>query len=467
MADTYTVTSASELQTALTLVASGGTILLQPGNYGALDISNRDFTSFVTLRSADLQNRAVMTAVTLNNASFIRLDGLHVSSGSNGAPGSKIMQIINGSRNIEIINCEVNGLVDGNFDGHYGIYVDHSDVVSLYNNNVHDVHDGIVAFSVRDFVVRENFVDYVGSDNFKFGGLTGVLIENNTGGGNLFANAGAHADFMQFQAATRDAVIRGNVFLAQNSERPQGIFMGSDFLQRNILIENNIIYSGKSNAIRIKQGTDIIVRNNTLLTTPWLGHESANIRVPPGSIVENNISTASEGRYSGSNIIAQYDDPGDIYYYGDLFLNAFAGPGIRPEDLRPVPGSPAATTGAWTRLQELLNARPGPESAPESAPGTSPPPEVPAAPASDPTAVPAAEDKAGYSDGPSDFYPRLAAVKCSTGAAATDWTSQQVFFAYGEAGWFENSSARTRAEVRAETTISDPILIPPASDFLA
>jgi hypothetical protein len=385
MATTYTVSSSSELLSALSKVASGDTILLEAGSYGTLDLSNMNFTSYVTLRSADPENEAMLTSVNVNNSSYIRLDDLHVSNTSNGASASKVVGITN-SNHIEVVNSEINGLVDNDYTGHYGLYAKDSSYITFDNNYVHDVNNGVVVFGVTELNISENLVDYIGSDFFKFGGIDNVLIENNTGGGHLYPLADTHADFMQFQGATSDAIIRGNVFLAQTSERAQGIFLAGTAAHTNILIEDNIIYSGKVNAIFVNDlSSGITVRDNTLLNTPDLGHHAAAIRVPSGSIVENNITSGTSGGTYGSNIIAQYDDVNDVYHYNTLFVNADAGLGITLEDLTPIVGSLAETKGAYDRLMELLDGASDSGSLVIIAPTPAPTPEPTPEPTSDNT----------------------------------------------------------------------------------
>ena len=57
---------------------------------------------------------------------------------------------------------------------------------------------------------------------------------------------------------------------------------------------------------------------------------------------------------SGSNLVVQYDNPSDKYYYGDLFVNADVGYGVTLEDLYALAGSAAEGKGAYSRLTELL-----------------------------------------------------------------------------------------------------------------
>jgi hypothetical protein len=94
-------------------------------------------------------------------------------------------------------------------------------------------------------------------------------------------------------------------------------------------------------------------------------------------------------------------------------------------------------------------------------------PDAQTAPATGPSSEPATQDRTEYSDGLPDFCPQSASAARSTGAPAREWTSQQVFFAFGEPGWFESSTARTRALVLTEMALPDALLNPPAGDFPA
>jgi hypothetical protein len=350
MAKIY-VSNNSELTAALSSAKGGDQILLEPGKYGSIKLSNLNFDSFVTLRSADPDNEAVLGYTDIENSSYIRLDDLVVDNS-----GSRQVDISN-SNNIEVLNSEVRG--EGPVPNTFGILVTNgSNNVTLTNNYVHNVDVGITILGGSDHTINENYVDYVYSDYFKFSVVQDILIENNTGGGNTFPGPEVHTDFIQFQGSSSDIVIRGNVFLAQNSERPQGIFLGKHVYD-NVLIEQNIIYSGKVNAIKVFDGSNIVVRDNTLLSTPDVGHDVAVVSVPSGSVVENNIYTHTSGGFSGSNVIAQWDDPNDINHYSDLFVNAEVGlGGITLEDLRPVEGSLTETKGAYDRLMELLTGTP-------------------------------------------------------------------------------------------------------------
>ena len=346
------VSTASELTAALNAAVSGDTITCAAGNYGAFTIT-KVFTNFVTIESANPASPAVFTSLVVNNSAYLRFDGIHVSSNSNGSSSSKVLGITN-SNHIDVINSEINGLVDGTYTGHYGLYANGCSDIVYANNYIHDCNNGIVAFGVATMTVTECLVDYVGSDFYKYGGLSNLIMDNCTGGGHLFPGTDTHADFVQCQGAITTGTFRGNLYLAQNNERAQGIFMGGTSAHTNILIENNLIVSGKFNAISVNDlSSGITVRKNTVLSIPNLGHTSAAISVPSGSTVTDNIRSATSGSLSGSNVVAQWDDTGDVYHYDTLYTNADAGLGMTIANFGIIASSLAETKGAFERILEL------------------------------------------------------------------------------------------------------------------
>ncbi|MEM9197491.1 MAG: LamG domain-containing protein [Pseudomonadota bacterium] len=367
MANTYTVAGASQLSSALQSARAGDTILLEPGRYGDLDLSGVQFNNYVTLRSANPNNEAKFETIRMHDTSYIRIDDVHVDYPSFGGNGTRVVNIDDGSHHIEILNSEINARDgNGNYNNYnvFGISVRNSSHITVENNYIHDAQNGFAAFSSSHVVFTENYIDHIGADHMKGGGLTHFEYSNNTGGKNLFPSPTAHADFMQFQGSSSNGVISGNVYVAGTSERAQGIFMNGGSYQ-NVTIEDNILFTGKLNGIKILAGSGNVVRNNTVLSTPGAGHESSVISVPGGTVVQDNIYTRHYGAgFSGSNVIVQHDDPRDVNYYGDLFVNATGGLGRTDlEDLLPKPGSVIEGKGAYERLLEVLDMEPPTSSA--------------------------------------------------------------------------------------------------------
>jgi hypothetical protein len=253
---TFNVSSASQLRTALSSASGGDVILLQSGNYGSFDFNNIAFSDYVTVRSADGNDGAMFTHIGVSNSSYLRIDGVHVSDPSNGSSTARVVGIENGSHHVEFINSEVNGLVDSNYLGFYGILTLDSHDITIRNNYVHDVHDAILGFESSNLVISDNIIDFVGRNGFKFGGIDQFTIENNSEVGHVYPETGEHVDFLQFQGSSSNGVIEGNVYLAQTTGVVQGIFL-ADGTYNNILINENIIYTGMINGLVVYEGSGI------------------------------------------------------------------------------------------------------------------------------------------------------------------------------------------------------------------
>ncbi len=326
------VSSTSELLAAVSNAKGGDIIELASGNYGSVDFDNLSFSDYVTITSADGNQGAVFSEISVSDVSFLHIDGVEVNHGSTSGSSR-------------------------------GIDVQDSDHVKITNNYVHDVNVGYVALSSNNVEFSNNTVDRVGADGFKFSGLTDFLIENNEHLGTTFQDGGAHMDFIQFVGSSSDGVIRGNVMLVENAVNVQGIYLDNGSYS-DILIEQNIIYTGLTRGIsvtdRFGNASGIVIQNNTVLNTPDDGSKTSIISAPSGSVVKDNIQTTLAGsQYLGNDgsggIRLQHDNPNASFYYDDYFVNATDGAGLTLEDLRPVEGSAAESVGAYARLLELLN----------------------------------------------------------------------------------------------------------------
>ena len=353
---TITVSTASELSAALRSAQAGDEILLESGDYGNFDFNGHNYSDYVTIRSADGNQGATFDGVTFTNSSHIRIDGVHVDSPSNGSSSSAIVRFEASSNNIQFMNSEVNAPIDDEYWGHYAFHVKGADNIRIEGNDVHNVKDGVWAVSASNVEIVGNEFDMLGRDTIKFASINGLLIEDNVGPRSVFAQPGAHIDFIQGQGSSSNITIRGNLLLPENGYSSQGIFLG-DAVYNNVLIEQNILYNTLVRAISVNDGTNIVAQNNTVLTVPGQGHKQASIILPSGSTSRDNIVGSYQGGPNGSNFYAEWDDPSSAYYYDKLFVNASTGQGVTLEDLRPVEGGPAdnPNLGAYLRLMELLD----------------------------------------------------------------------------------------------------------------
>ncbi|MEM6374718.1 MAG: right-handed parallel beta-helix repeat-containing protein [Pseudomonadota bacterium] len=397
MTDIY-VANASQLQTALAQAKGGETIILKSGNYGALDIVNESYSSYVTLVSEQPLG-AHFNSVTIDNSDFIRIDSVHVDSPSNGGPGGRIVEIIKGSSHIEFLNSEVNGKVDSYYEGFYGLYSKDSSNLTFAGNYVHDVKVGGAFFKTTALDVTGNTIDYVAGDSFKFSTVRDAIIEGNVGARNVISSPGEHYDFIQFQHDSSDIVVRGNISMPETRGNVQGIFL-KDGIYSDVLVEYNVISSSQVNGLFVSDGSsNMVARYNTLVNIPG----SHNITIERGFDQSyNNITTTSAGNAGlGSNLNLQNTDPNKPFYYGDYFANPEKGLARTLEDLLPQKGSAAETMGAVGTVEAFLAGNiptpaPRPDPAPQPAPQPAPEPDPEPQPAPTPGTL---ENAAFYLEG--------------------------------------------------------------------
>ena len=363
------VSSASELQSALESASGGDTILLESGDYGWLDLQNLKFDDHVTIKSADGDGGARFKHITLEGSDHIKLDSLTIEFGPSENHNDKAIDIRD-SHHIQVVNSEIIGNASTRdwSDAARGVEVwQNSSNIELSDNHIH--HFARAAFFFGDHMtIKNNLINDIRLDGLFFGNSNNLLIENNTLT-DFYRQGTDHADYIQFDPGTsgaaRDVIIRGNVMLKGNGNGDvQGIFGANhhadvhDSVFTNFLVEDNIYFDTGLNAIQFYTGENMTVRNNTVLADPADGRVVwVRLHGPQtNSIIEDNVATqvnADGGATASGNVIAQFRDPSNAHYYGDLFADPFADP-ITLEDLAPKAGALDSGKGAEQRFQELL-----------------------------------------------------------------------------------------------------------------
>lgn len=357
------VGNAVELMAAIAAAQACDVILLAPADYGDFRIDQKSFSNFVTLRSSDVQNRAVFGLLVVARSQFLRFESIvvHHPMRVGDAEWTRAVDVTQ-SNHIEVWNSELYGSADGNYDNDvYGFFAQADDVV-FSGNAVHDFTRGSVIGGSHRVTVSGNTFYHIRSDGADFGGVTDVLVENN-----LFYDfypcCGDHPDHIQFwndngTEIQQNVVIRGNTSLRGNGDPTQSIFIqaNSPFRNRNYLIENNVVYNGTSHGITASEIDGVTIRHNTVLAddAPSL-IPSINTYSTTGAIVEDNVASAysndSPDTISRRNVQAQNSDARQVTFYDALFVNAQAGRNAVREDFRPRYGSilvrdPGADIGA-------------------------------------------------------------------------------------------------------------------------
>lgn len=339
-----TVSSAAELKEAL---KSGGTIELEDGDYGAVELSG---VKGATIRS---DGGATFQKLMIKGSDNVSFDNIRVEAGGGG--NKDITIDVRKSHGITFNNSEFvgNDSSDDLVHAPRGFQVDgESSGIEISDSHIHHFSRAGIFFA-SDIKITGNLIDDIGFDGLFFGKSNNVLIEGNTLT-DFYRSGSVHADYIQFDPGTTGAAsnvtIRGNVLLKGNGNGDvQGIFGANHHQDKhgtvfeNILVEDNVYFDTGLNAVQFETGNNITIRNNTVLMDPSDGRKNW-IRLhddQKNGVIENNIATqisAEDGARESGNIVAQYDNEGGDNYYGDLFANVFTDkPSL--DDLKHVSGT--------------------------------------------------------------------------------------------------------------------------------
>jgi hypothetical protein len=240
---TFNASSSSGLRSALSSARSGDTIVLARGDYGSLNLEGRDFSSQVTIRSADGQ--AVFDGLYLKNVSGLAFD-----------------------------NVTFEGVTSGYGQG-IGVKLSSSEDISIENSTITGFLKGVQVWDVDDLRLVNNDLTNIGYDAMVMGHVHGALIQGNDVSLRV-SNLDGHSDGLQFYnegpvAPSSDIVIRNNSFSAADG-KTHGIYMGNNDAQggshsefyKNILIEGNTVRTGQVLGIAVGEADGVTIRNNVV-----------------------------------------------------------------------------------------------------------------------------------------------------------------------------------------------------------
>ena len=286
MSTTITVTSAAELNQALSQATGGETILLAAGNYGKLSLNGKQFSSNVTIKSADPNASASFSEAHLNGASNVTFDTIKFDY--TYSPGDYHFQ-----NKFSVTHRSNITFQHSNFDGDFasgigtsadgtgygtGLMISGSNNIDVINTEFSKWWKGAIALNSDGVSFTGNDVHSIRSDGLVFDNVDNILVENNYihdfGGA---AGAGDHRDMIQVQRAngsgSDNITIRNNVFDMGNGDYTQTIWFGGDgkdlsdpnVIHHNVLIEGNVIYNGHLHGISVYGADGITITKNSVL----------------------------------------------------------------------------------------------------------------------------------------------------------------------------------------------------------
>ena len=364
----FHVTNQAQLLSALAKASGGDTISLAGGNYGDVSLihdkngADLEFSSNVTVTSADIKNPAVFTGLALDGAKNLTFDRLvfdYVFKAGDPLHTSPFR--ISSSDGVTIRNSIFDGDlakgVSNTADGYgygKGLSVSGSSNITIRDNEFFNFHRGATFSTTSHLVVSGNDVHSIRSDGFNFSSVSQVLIQaNHLHDFKASIGSSDHRDMIQFWTTgttdpSSDIIIRGNFLDVGDGGWTQSIFMrnelvdqgqaGQEMFYRNILIENNVIQNNHLHGITVGETVGLIIRSNTIvrkesLTGPVLegGVGTPSITVSSDAekvtIQQNIVSKISghEGQGDwilGKNVLVQHTSPNAPEFYGDIFISS-------------------------------------------------------------------------------------------------------------------------------------------------
>jgi len=359
----FIVSNSTELQNAINNVQGGDTITLLSGTYGALTISGKNNSSFVTIR-ANTGASVVFTSINFNNCSYWELIGVEIKPRyTSGADGKNAVNL-DGSF-LTIKNCDINysddisGWTDSDWltRAGNGIVMDGANL-NVLDNTISVVDHGI-GCGASNSIVSGNIIA-----NFRGDGIRGlgddVVYEYNIIK-NSFDVDDNHDDGFQSwsygpggvgTSAVKNVALRGNTII--NYEDPNQPYRGNmqgvglfDGMFENWLVENNLIITDHWHGISFYGAIDCKIINNTVVDNnnapepdPWIMVTNHKNGTPSSGVtVRNNIS--NDFSFSGG-VTEDHNIEITMNQASTYFVNPFGGTG----DYHSIVTSPAIDAGS-------------------------------------------------------------------------------------------------------------------------
>ena len=365
---TVTVKTNAELVLALNKAQGGDTVLLEGGNYGALNLvhsSSMDvkFPSTVTVKSKDAGNPAVFTKADVRDAENLVIDGVKFDYVYKAGDKTGDNQFsFSFCKNLTIRNSELDGdLAKGTgtpTDGHgygTGLYLRSSTNVVIENNEVSKFYRGIATDGGTNVTLRGNDLHSMRMDGITVSQNDGILIEGNRiHDFDRATGSGDHCDMIQFwtegdTAPSKNITIRGNVLDIGEGDLTQSIFIRNELVDtgrasmeamayRNVLIENNTIINAHQWGISLGETIGGTIRNNAVLHGDGRLVDGVDhpVEIPlinvagksTGITVTGNLTSKVTGHAGqagwvvSGNVAVQDQDPRLDNHYSKVFLTS-------------------------------------------------------------------------------------------------------------------------------------------------
>jgi hypothetical protein len=271
-----TITTPTELTTALKNAKGGERIVLLPGNYGQVVIQNQTWRSPVTIESADPAHPAVIARLVTRNATGMNFNNIEFTRPRGAEPYFNKLIEISGGAYIRFNGGSVHGTLNGDpSDDMQGILVRGSDGFAVSKMTFTDLYLGVACDDCTNFNIESNTFRFIGTDGINIPGARGGKIQLNT-----FRDfrplPGAHPDGVQCwttrkPSGCKDVVIARNTFQGDPGHEFQGVFFGDEAGvggYDRITVQLNVFKCTLWHAVNLARGSEQAILNNTIIAGP-------------------------------------------------------------------------------------------------------------------------------------------------------------------------------------------------------
>jgi VCBS repeat-containing protein len=304
-----TVNSAAQLMSALASAHAGDTIQLAAGTYTQLVLNNLNFSSAVTITSADSSHPAVLAGLKVTSSSGLTFNNVEMTTLGSGDAYYAFR--ISDSSNIAFNQVNAHGdptqapstqLTGFLFQGDTG--------VSITNSTLHDMDSGLVADNNVGLTVSNNTFSNLSKGGVEMGGSSNVLINNNTFT-NFHVGAGVHADAIQSYTssattAASNIIVTNNLFARGAGDPVQGIFIQDETgvqPYHNLTIANNTVLGGMWNSIYVNSDVTGTLNVSNNLATSWAGADAQQATTTGVNPTTNfQAGVILDGNFAGAQV---------------------------------------------------------------------------------------------------------------------------------------------------------------------
>lgn len=273
-----TVRNLLTLNVALRTASPGATIVLAPGSYGQVSLSDLSFDTPVTLVAKGVETKGLV----LNKVTGLRIVGMSVALDEPDAGRLAITD----SQNIRISELSARGLPRGQ-----GLFITRTRNIRVDKSSFEGFRNGVVHAGCYDIAIEGNTFRRLGADGVTGAGTSRLLIKDNDFA-DFAPTPGAHPDAIQVftkgtTASAEDISIIGNRIRRGSGGIPQGIFITDQtgtLPYRRIVVRDNVIEGAMYNGIAVSHAEDVEVSGNSVQP-----YEGMNSRINVNSVTRGKI----------------------------------------------------------------------------------------------------------------------------------------------------------------------------------